>query len=184
MNTVLKVGIGALIAWLFLRRPAPASQKTQAGAGGAGSAGGAGGAGGIGIGGAGGAGGSISMAAPDYSSLAAAISALAAGVALPNIQSAVKVAAAGDTELVAATGGKRICVLAYTITGTGAFVATFQSAGSDLWKQEFDSPAGASGANLATAWPGFLFASGSGQNLSINLTGPATVSITYWQEAA
>lgn len=170
-------GLGILVWFLLRRTGTPGAQNASAV--GSGSSSGSSGFSYAAPAGGGGGGGSA-----DYSSLAAAIQALAAGVQLPNIQSVRKDANAGDTELVAATGGQRVCVLAYSITGTGSFTASFRSGGADLWKQVFDAPAGASGANLATAWPGFLFAGATGQNLSINLTGPATVSVTYWQEAA
>lgn len=145
------------------------------GGGGVGGSGGSGGAGG-GAGGGGGVG--------DYSSLAAAIMALAAGVRLPNIQSVSRTVASGTTQLVAGQGGKRVCVLAYGMTASGAVSVGFKdgSATTDLWRMALDTPAGNSGANLVTAWPGYLFATSGGNALAVQTTGAAVVSVTYWQE--
>lgn len=122
--------------------------------------------------------------APDYSALAAAISALAAGVALPNILTVQKTISTGTTELVAAESGKRVCVLAYSVSATGAATVLFRTAGTSIWRVDLDAPAGKSGANLATAWPGYLFAGAGSQNLEANTTAAAEAAVTYWMEAA
>lgn len=154
------------------------------GAGGAGSgAGGAGGdgAGGVGVGGAGGAGGSMDAAA-----LAAAIQALADGVALPNLRTACVSASAGTTELVAGEGGKRVCVFGYAVTGAGTYSAKFKTGGAtaNLWRVDLSAAAGNTGANVATNWPTYLFATNPGDALNINLDSAAVVSVAYWQEAS
>lgn len=127
---------------------------------------------------------SPAAAGPDYSALAAAISALAAGVALPNILTVQQTVSAGVTELVAATGGRRVCVLAFSVTASGTATVKFGTGGVSLWRVDLDAPAGKSGANLATAWPGFLFAGAAGQNLEVDSTAAAELAITYWTEAA
>jgi hypothetical protein len=119
----------------------------------------------------------------DYAALAAAIQALAAGVALPNIQTWQGVVPAGPAqEIVAGVGGKRICVLAFSATCSGASTVRFSSEGIGLWQVALDAPAGKSGANLATAWPGYLFAGSAGGNLAVQTDQAASVSVTYWQE--
>ena len=150
---------------------------------GGGTGGTGGGAGGSGTGGPGGTGGGVG----DYTSLAAAINALAAGVRLPNIRTVSLSCAAGITPLVPSAGGKRICVLGYAITGPLAIVAKWGSSLSagDLWSVSLDAgTTGNSGANLATAWPGYLFATQPSEALTVNLTSVAQVSVTYWIEAA
>ena len=137
-----------------------------------------GGAGGFGSGGAGGSGGG------DYAALAAAIAALAAGVALPNIKSVSMTVASGTTELVPALGGKRVCVLAYVVSAAGTVYTAWRdgSASADLWRVSLDSPAGNSGANLSTSWPGYLFATSGGNALNVATNGAAVVAVTYWLE--
>jgi hypothetical protein len=159
---------------------------TGAGAGGStsGSGGEGGGGGSGGEGGAGGAGGSGAIG--DYSSLAAAINALAAGVQLPNIKSAVKSCIAGTNEVVPYLAGQRVCVLAYGISGSGTITGKFRSGGqtSNLWEIDLSAPSGNSGANLATAWPGYMFATASNDPLAFNTDNPCVVSVSYWQENA
>lgn len=127
----------------------------------------------------GGAGGSS-----NYAELAAAIAALAAGTRLPNIQSKTIAGVSGSNVIIAGEGGKAVRVLAYAVTSSGANNARFRSGGAvtDLWRVDLDAPAGKSGANLATAWPGYLFSSNPGDALNIQLDGAASVSVTYWQE--
>jgi hypothetical protein len=120
--------------------------------------------------------------APDYSALAAAIQALAAGVQLPNIVTVETTVPNGTTEIVAGTGGKRICVLAFSATSAGATVVQFLSQGSGLWRIGLDAPAGKSGANLSTAWPSYLFATPGGGNLQVKTQQSAEISVTYWME--
>lgn len=152
------------------------------GAGGAGTGAGTGGAGGAGSGGAGGAGGGVT----DYSSLAAAINALAVGVRLPNIQTVSVTLASGTTQLVAGEGGRRVCVFAYALTAAGTVSAAWRDGGAsgNLWKMALDTPSGNSGANLATAWPGYLFATSSGNALNAVTDGAAELSVAYWTEPA
>lgn len=165
---------GAILVW-WLRRPATApAEGVQAPAA----------AGGTGTGDNAYYTTSPTAAGPDYSALAAAISALAAGVQLPNILSLQKTISTGTTELVPATGGQRVCVLAISATATGTATVKFGSNGVSLWRVDLDAPAGKSGANLATAWPGFLFAGAAGANLEVDTTAAAEISITYWTEAA
>lgn len=193
MNTNAKqliwiVAGGLLTYWLWEKYLRPVLIEGEAGDGGAGGAsgnlsaiGGEGGAGG-GAGGAGGAGGSGSGG--DYAALAAAINALAAGTALPNIQAVTLTVASGTTELVAGQGNKRVCVLAYCVSGAGTPTTRFRSGSSvaNLWGIDLSAPSGNSGANLATSWPGYLFATNGGDALNVNVTAPATVSVTYWTE--
>lgn len=150
------------------------------GAGGSGSGSGAG----SGSGGAGGAGGTGTGGVGDYSSLAAAIQALAAGVRLPNIQTVSMAVSSGVTALVPGLGGKRTCVLAYAVTATGAVSTTWKDGASygGLWQMDLDVASGNSGANLATAWPGYLFATSSGNALNVETDGNAQVCVSYWQE--
>lgn len=124
----------------------------------------------------------LSIGGNDYSALAAAIQALAAGVQLPNIQTVERTVTAGTTEIIAGTGGKRICVLAFSATSAGATVLRFLSQGSGLWRIGLDTPAGKSGANLSTAWPSYLFATPGGGNLQVETQQPAEISVTYWME--
>jgi hypothetical protein len=157
------------------------------GAGGDGTgAGGAGGAGvgGAGVGGAGGAGGDGGVMST--AQLAAAIQALADGVALPNLRTATVSASAGTTELVLGEGGKRVCVYGYAVTGAGAFSAKFKSGGStsNLWRVDLNALTGNTGANVATAWPTYLFATNAADALKIELDSAAVISIAYWQEVA
>lgn len=135
-------------------------------------------------GGAGGAGGAGGGGSTDYAALAAAIQALADGTQLPNIQSVTISGSAGSNQVVAGEGGKALRVLAYAVTTAGANNARFRSGAStvDLWRVDLDAPAGKSGANLATAFPSYLFSTASGDALSITLDGAASVSVTYWQE--
>jgi hypothetical protein len=145
--------------------------------GGGGGAGGAGGAGGSGIGSGGGIG--------DVTALAAAIQALANGVAMPPIRSvSVANAAAGSTQLIAGISGKRICVLGYAITSAGTCNANFRStlASSPVWEIDLDSASGKSGANLVTAWPSYIFTAEGNDGLTVELTNNATVSISYFLE--
>lgn len=156
--------------------------------GGTGGAGGSGSGSGSGTGGAGGAGGSggTGGGVGDYTALAAAINALAAGVALPNVRTVSKAVSAGTTELVAGEGGKRVCVVAYCATGSGTVNVRFRStlSAGDLWAIALAAVAGNSGANLSTAWPCYLFASQPAEGIAVNVDSAATVAITYWQENA
>lgn len=128
---------------------------------------------------------SSSSSASDYAALAAAIAALAAGVQLPNIESKSLDCTTGDNELVAGEGGKRICVLAYGITAAGAPTVNFRSGNNpaNRWRVALDSPAGNSGANMATSWPGYLFATDANDKLNLNTSSAATVAVTFWREA-
>lgn len=144
----------------------------------------------VGSGGTGGAGGALSgspgsTGGGSTAALAAAIQALAAGVAVPNIRTVTLApSGAGTLEAVAGESGKRVCVLAYGAMAAGACSITLRS-GADpaaRWRLDLDSPAGNSGANLATAWPGFLLATEPGDALNLDTTGAAVVSLTYWQE--
>ena len=132
----------------------------------------------------GGSGGSSVSSGSDYGALASAIAALAAGVQLPNIQTATVTCAAGNNELVASEGGKRACVLAFSAMGAGANSINFRSGNNptNLWGVSLDSPAGNSGANLATAWPGYLFATSGSDALVANVSAAAVISVTYWKE--
>jgi hypothetical protein len=154
------------------------------GTGGDGSGDGTGGDG-SGAGGAGGEGGS-GGGVGDYTTLAAAIYALAEGVKLPNIKSITKAAVVGTNEVVPYLSGQRICVLAYGVSGAGVITGKWRSGGQtvNLWEMDLNAPAGNSGANLATSWPGYLFATAAGDPLAFNTDGVCTVSVTYWQENA
>jgi hypothetical protein len=179
-TAILAVGVWFLSNWSW-------NALMGDGSGGAGGAGGdsaagdggdgTGGAGGAGTGGAGGAG-----ASADYAALAAAVQALADGVTLPNIKTAVKAVSAGTTELVPYESGKRITVLAYAITASGTMSATFKSGSSALWRMDLSAAAGNSGANLSTAWPGYLFACDGSTSLSVTTDSAAIVCVTYWME--
>ena len=155
-----------------------------AGTGSAGSGTGGAGGSGSGTGGAGGSGGSGGSGGADYAALAAAIQALANGVKLPNIQTAVKTCASGNNELVAGQGGKRLCVLAYAISGAGTITGKWRSGNSttNLWEIDLNAITGNSGANLATSWPAYLFATASADSLVVNVDAACAVSVTYWQE--
>jgi hypothetical protein len=175
VKTVIQIAIGWFLGqwlWNLLHRSGQASAPAEGQAGSAaGGSGGSGGSGGPGDSGA------------DYAALAAAIQALATGVALPNIQTWQGVVPAGPAqEIIAGVGGKRICVLAFSATCSGASTVRFSSEGIGLWQLALDAPAGKSGANLATAWPGYLFAGSAGGNLAVQTDQAASVSVTYWQE--
>ena len=116
----------------------------------------------------------------DLSSVTAALHALQVA---KNLKTAVVSAPAGTTELVSGIGGQRVRVLAFSVMGSGAIDASFTSAGRAIWSIALEAVAGKSGANLATALPAYLFAGDVGADLSVQLSAPATVSITYWQEA-
>jgi hypothetical protein len=169
-----KVLIGAAIAALLWW----AWRRLQEGPGAAGT--------GPAAGGAGGAGGSATAnsgsGAADYAALAAAIQALAAGVQAPAFRTVATAVPAGTTEIVAAEGGRRIRVLAFSVTSAGANNVRWLSGGLPVWQLGLDAPAGSSGANLATAWPGYLWTSDAGANLAIETTAAAQVSVTYWME--
>jgi hypothetical protein len=185
MKDILKIAAAWVLGNLLWDKLKPYI-SSEAGAGGAGGAGGAAGSALGGAGGAGAAGGSSGGGSFDGGALAAAIQALAAGVALPNIKTAVYSCASGDNAVIAGEGGKRVCVFAYAITASGAPAVKFRSGGaaSDLWEIDLDAPAGKSGANLSTAWPGYLFATASGDGLTLNVSAAAVVAVSYWQEAA
>lgn len=100
----------------------------------------------------------------------------------PNILSIGKSVSSGTTELVASEGGKRITVLAYSITTSGSNAVEFRSNGATIWRQTFDAAAGKTGANLATSFPTRLFAGVASGNLEINTTNTADVSVTYFLE--
>lgn len=116
----------------------------------------------------------------DLSPLASLLSKLSP----PNIVSLGRNVSAGTTEIIAAEGGKRITVLAYSITTAGTNDVEFRSNGATLWRQTFDAAAGKTGANLATAFPTRLFAAPSSGNLEINASAACDVSVTYFLEAA
>lgn len=180
-TALIAVAVWIASNWAWERFNGDGAGANGDGSGGDGSGSGAGGAGGSGSGsGAGGAGGA--GAGGDYAALAAAIELLAAGVRLPNIRTASLTLAAGTTELVAGEGGKRVCVLAYILTGSGAINASFKSAASVLWALGLDVSSGKSGANLATSWPAFLFATDGGAALSVTTDAACVVTVTYWLE--
>jgi len=135
-----------------------------------------------GPGGEGGSGGGVG----DYTSLAAAIYALAEGVKLPNIKSITKAAVVGTNEIVPYISGQRVCVLAYGVSGAGVITGKWRSGGQtvNLWEMDLNAPTGNTGANLATSWPGYLFATAAGDPLAFNTDGVCSVSVTYWQENA
>ena len=116
----------------------------------------------------------------DLSSVTAALHALQTA---KNLKTAVVSAPAGSTELVSAIGGQRVRVLAFSVMGSGAIDASFTSAGRAIWSLAIEAVAGKSGANLATSLPAYLFAGDVGADLSVQVSAPATVSVTYWQEA-
>lgn len=182
MNALLKTAAVALAVWFLSNRGRDAWETLTDGAGGgSGPTSGTGGAGGSG--GAGGAGMGNSGEAADYATLAAAIQALAAGVRLPNIQSVTINGVSGNNEVVAGEGGKAIRVLAYMVT-TSTTTVYFKSGAANqaLWGIDLSTTAGRTGANLATAWPGYLFSTVSADALNVVLTGSAVVSVTYWKE--
>lgn len=154
------------------------------GSGGSGDAGAASGGSTGGAGGSGGSGGSGGLM--DASSLAAAIQALANGVQVPAILTAqATISAAGTTALLPATSGRRYCVLGYYMAGPSIVNANFRSGSSatNLWRLTTSTPAGNSGANLATAWPGYLFSTQPGEALNFVTDAACDVSISYWSEA-
>ena len=116
----------------------------------------------------------------DLSSVTAALHALQVA---KNLKTAVVSAPAGTTELVSGIGGQRVRVLAFSVMGSGAIDASFSSAGRAIWSLAIEAVAGKSGANLATSLPAYLFAGDVGADLSVQVSAPATVSVTYWQEA-
>lgn len=177
MKTILQIAAGWFIGNYLFQLLFPPSSKPEGSGTGA-----SGGSGASAASGANAQSYTSSGNAPDYSALAAAIQALAAGVQLPNIVTVESTVSAGTTEIVAGTGGKRICVLAFSATSAGATVLRFLSQGSGLWRIGMDAPAGKSGANLSTAWPSYLFATPGGGNLQVETQQPAEISVTYWME--
>ncbi len=193
MKDILKMVVSGIIVYALWEKGVRdfvmgTDSSATGGAGGAGTGGnGLGGDGsGFGYGGAGGAGMGGAGGSMDAAALAAAIAALAAGVELPNIQSFTKACTTGTNELVASTSGQRVCVFAYAITAPGTVSGKFRSGGAStqLWQIDLNAPAGNSGANLATAWPGYIFATAAGDALNINVDAAATVSVAYWKENA
>jgi hypothetical protein len=179
MKTILQIAAGWFIGNYLFQLLFPPSEKSQTGGSGTGASAGSGAAGS-------GANAQSYVSggnAPDYSALAAAIQALAAGVQLPNIVTVETTVPNGTTEIVAGTGGKRICVLAFSATSAGATVVRFLSQGSGLWRIGLDAPAGKSGANLSTAWPSYLFATPGGGNLQVETQQSTEISVTYWMES-
>lgn len=173
MKTIFAAVFGGLLLHFLLGESKDAKGKS----GGAGGAGGTGG----GAGGAGGTGGGIG----DVTALAAAIQALADGVAMPPIRSvSVNAAAAGSPQLIAGISGSRICVVAYAVTAAGACNVNFRStlASSSTWEIDLDATAGKSGANLVTGWPSYIFALDGNDGLTVDLTNAATVSVSYYLE--
>lgn len=180
MKDILAVFIGQLAAlWLWNQL---SGQRTSD-ADGTGGPGGAGGAGGSALGGAGGAGGAGGTF--DGSALAAALDAIAAGVAVPGMYTALAVVSAGVTELVTAQPGKVIRVFGYSLSTAVAANVIFEgTSGADLWRVDLEAVAGKTGANLALPWPSFVFSTTGGEGLQINTTGAATVAVAYWLENA
>lgn len=184
-KTIVLAVLGGLIIHYLVGEP-----KAKAGAaGGSGAAGGAGGAGGAGAGsgGAGGAGGAGGTGGGigDVTALAAAIQALADGLEMPPIRSVSQnVTGAASPQLIAAVPGKKICVVGYAITAAGAVNANFRStlASTASWEIDLDAAAGKSGANLVTGWPSYIFACNGNDGLTVDLTGAAAVSVSYFLE--
>ena len=193
MKAIFAAVLGGLLLHFLLGESKDAKGKSGGAGGAGGTGGGAGGAGGTGggaggagwtgggAGGAGGTGGGIG----DVTALAAAIQALADGVAMPPIRSvSVNVAAAGSPQLIAGISGQRICVVGYAVTAAGTCNVNFRStlASSSAWEIDLDAAAGKSGANLVTGWPSYIFALDGNDGLTVDVSSAATVSVSYYLE--
>jgi hypothetical protein len=95
-----------------------------------------------------------------------------------------------DTDVIAAVSTRRLKVVGYSLTSSGVNANTvmFKSngaAGTELWRLLLQSSASISaGANLATAAPGFLFATVAGEKLTIDVNQTDTLhySISYFDD--
>lgn len=91
-----------------------------------------------------------------------------------------------DTDIVAATAGKRIRVTSYSLTTTAsnANTITFKSgASTSLWAVKLQSPADVvTGANLSTNYPSYLFSTVAGEKLTLDVSAAeeVTYAITYY----
>lgn len=98
-----------------------------------------------------------------------------------------------DTDIIAAVTAKRIKVYAYSIvttdnTGDLVIFKSNGTAGTELWRVYLKGPDASTpfGANLATAVPGFLFATAAGEKLTADVSSGATLhlSVAYWDDDA
>ncbi len=97
-----------------------------------------------------------------------------------------------DTDVIAAVGGKRLKVIAYSLVsvGTNANTVIFKSngtGGTELWRVLLQSSTAiASGANLATSPPDWLFGTVVSEKLTIdvNQTDAVHYSISYFDDDA
>lgn len=91
-----------------------------------------------------------------------------------------------DTDIVAAIDGKKIKVLAYSLTTTSsnANTITFKSgASTNLWAVKLQSPADVvTGANLSTQAPSYIFSTKVGEKLTLDVSSAEeiTYSVTYF----
>jgi hypothetical protein len=123
-------------------------------------------------------------AAADFTDLAAALRALAAGVRVPGLYSAYYAfSAAGETVLVPAESGVAFFVLSYAVTAAQDVAVEFWSGTSNLlWRLHLQPAAGRQGANLAGAWPMPAIApTNRDEGLRVVATGACEVAITYWR---
>ena len=104
--------------------------------------------------------------------------------------SASGVSASGNTVVSPATGRvNKIYALQLTTTAQVHVVATFEDGGggTEFWRYALQAPsAGIAGANLSVTPPAFLFATGSGDTLTLNLDTGSLVhySVSYFRESA
>jgi hypothetical protein len=91
-----------------------------------------------------------------------------------------------DTDIIPAVAGKKIKVVAYSLTTTNsnANTITFKSnASTSLWAVKLQSPADVvTGANLSIAAPSYLFSTNAGEKLTLDVSAAeeVTYSITYF----
>lgn len=95
-----------------------------------------------------------------------------------------------DTDVIAAVATKRLKIFAYSLTSVGVNANTviFKSngtAGTELWRLLMQSSTAiASGANLATSAPSFLFATVAGEKLTIDVSQADAIhySVSYFDD--
>jgi len=169
--------VTAIFVYLFTR-------KSEMEAAFSGASGGSSGGAFAGSGGAGGAGGSASFTS--LSELAAAVDRLAAGVQVPVFRTeSVFLATAGRVAIAPAESGKQLKVFAYCVTtpsDSSDDVQFWSGASKLLWPMKLTPVAGSMGANLATSWPSYLFASSLSEGLEVVVEAQCSIVIVYWSE--
>lgn len=113
---------------------------------------------------------------------------LSGNLAVPSLK-VITGTISATSSIIPAVPGKRLKIQSYALftESVNTVVVQFKSAtnGTTIWTVPLQAIAGTVfGANLSTQYPGFLFATISGQLLEINLSinSAVTYSITYWDQ--